>query len=94
MTGVLLAVARIAGETAPLLMVGCNSNLWNVNPRGQLASLPVEIYVLRDAPSDLALHQLWGVALVLVVLVLILKHHSPSAHAQQNGGKGVTSRRA
>jgi phosphate transport system permease protein len=71
-TGVLLAVARIAGETAPLLMVGCNSNLWNLNPRGQLASLPVEIYVLRDAPTPLALHQLWGVALVLVVLVLIL----------------------
>jgi len=65
-------VARIAGETAPLLMVGCNSNLWNVNPTGQLASLPVEIYVLRDAPSELALRQSWGVALVLVVIVLIL----------------------
>ena len=71
-TGVLLAVARIAGETAPLLMVGCNSSLWNTNPHGQLASLPVQIYVLRDAPTDLALKQSWGVALVLVVLVLSL----------------------
>ena len=71
-TGILLAVARIAGETAPLLMVGCNSSLWNVNPHGQLASLPVQIYVLRDAPTDLALKQSWGVALVLVVLVLSL----------------------
>lgn len=71
-TGVLLAIARVAGETAPLLMVGCNSQLWNLNPRGQMASLPVQIYVLRDAPSQLALHQSWGVALVLVTLVLIL----------------------
>ena len=71
-TGVLLAVARIAGETAPLLMVGCNSSLWNTNPHGQLASLPVQIYVLRDAPTDLALKQSWGVALILVVMVLTL----------------------
>ncbi|MCW3096657.1 MAG: phosphate transporter, permease protein PstA/phosphate transporter, permease protein PstC [Chthonomonadaceae bacterium] len=71
-TGVLLAVARIAGETAPLLMVGCNSSLWHTNPHGQLASLPVQIYVLRDAPTDLALKQSWGVALVLVVMVLSL----------------------
>lgn len=71
-TGVLLAVARIAGETAPLLMVGCNSNLWNTNPKEPVASLPVQIYMLRDAPSDLALQQSWGVALVLVVMVLIL----------------------
>ena len=69
-TGVLLAVARIAGETAPLLMVGCNSTIWNINPKEPLASLPMQIYVLRDSPYDLALKQSWGVALVLVVLVL------------------------
>ncbi len=71
-TGVLLAVARIAGETAPLLMVGSNNSLWNTNPHGQLASLPVQIYVLRDGASELALKQSWGVALVLVVMVLSL----------------------
>jgi phosphate transport system permease protein len=71
LTGVLLAVARVAGETAPLLMVGCNSNLWNTDPRGQLASLPMSIYVLRDAGTPLALSQSWGVALVLVTLVLV-----------------------
>lgn len=69
-TGVLLAVARIAGETAPLLMVGCNSTIWNTNPKEPMASLPMQIYVLRDSPYDLALKQSWGVALVLVVLVL------------------------
>jgi phosphate transport system permease protein len=71
-TGVLLAVARIAGETAPLLMVGCNSMIWNTNPKEPLASLPMQIYVLRDSPYDLALKQSWGVALVLVLLVLSL----------------------
>ncbi len=84
LTGVLLAIARVAGETAPLLMVGCNSNLWNglvsgpaflkpilEDPRGQLASLPMSIYVLRDVGTPLATHQSWGVALVLVTLVLI-----------------------
>ncbi len=69
-TGVLLAVARIAGETAPLLMVGCNSTLWNLNPHNQLASLPVQIYVLRDQGTDLAMKQSWGISLVLVALVL------------------------
>jgi len=71
-TGVLLAVARVAGETAPLLMVGCNSQLWNTDPHRQIASLPVQIYVLRDAPTQLALHQSWGVALVLALLVLVV----------------------
>jgi phosphate transport system permease protein len=70
-TGVLLAVARVAGETAPLLMIGCNSQLWNLDPRNAVASLPVQIYVLHDSPMPVALHQSWGVAVVLVLVVLV-----------------------
>lgn len=70
-TGVLLAVARVAGETAPLLMVGCNSSLWETDLRQRVSSLPVQIYVLRDFPSDQALHQSWGVAFMLVMFVLV-----------------------
>ena len=70
-TGALLAVARIAGETAPLLMVSCNSSLWVTDLREKMSSLPVQIYVLRDDPSEIAAHQSWGVALVLVLLVLV-----------------------
>ncbi|HLK55861.1 MAG TPA: phosphate ABC transporter permease subunit PstC [Chthonomonadaceae bacterium] len=70
-TGALLAVARIAGETAPLLMVGCNSSLWVTNLAERMSSLPVQIYVLRDNPTELAASQSWGVALVLVMLVLV-----------------------
>jgi phosphate transport system permease protein len=71
LTGALLAVARVAGETAPLLMVGCNSSLWVTDLRQRVSSLPVQIYVLRDDPSLLALRQSWGVALILVLLVLV-----------------------
>lgn len=70
-TGILLAVARIAGETAPLLMVGCNSNLWELDPRKPMASLPVQIYVLRDQ-GERQIHQSWGIAFLLVVIVFIL----------------------
>jgi phosphate transport system permease protein len=70
-TGILLGVSRVAGETAPLLMVGCNSQLWSTNPSNAIASLPVQIYVLHDSVLPLALHQSWGVAVVLVLLVLV-----------------------
>jgi phosphate transport system permease protein len=69
-TGVLLAVARVAGETAPLLMVGCNSSLWNLDMKKPIASLPMQIYVLRDQIGSDAYKQLWGVAFLLVLLVL------------------------
>lgn len=71
LTGALLAIARVSGETAPLIMVGCSSNLFHLDPRHALASLPVTIYVLRNAPSNLAIQQSWSAALVLVALVLI-----------------------
>lgn len=68
-TGILLAVARVAGETVPLLMVGCNSTLWSTNMKDPIASLPMLIYTLRDQPE--AYHQLWGTAFLLVMLVLV-----------------------
>ncbi len=70
-TGVLLAIARIAGETAPLLMVGCDTTFWNLDPRKPIASLPMQIYKLRDETGSAAYQQLWGVALLLVLLVLV-----------------------
>ena len=70
-TGILLATARIAGETAPLLMVGCNTSLPEIRLDKTLASLPMQIYTLRDSTSSAAYQQLWGVALLLVLLVLV-----------------------
>lgn len=70
LTGALLVVARVAGETAPLLMVTCSYDYWNLNPHNPIATLPVEIYNLRSQPSPHAQAQAWGVALMLVILVL------------------------
>ena len=71
LTGILLAVARVAGETAPLLIVLCSINLWSVNPQKPLPSLPVQIYLLRNDNDPVALSQAWGAALVLVLLVIV-----------------------
>lgn len=68
-TGALLAVARVAGETAPLLMVGCNSTMWSTDMKKPIASLPMLIYALRDDAE--AHRQLWGAACLLVGLVLV-----------------------
>jgi len=73
-TGVLLALARAVGETAPvLLVVGPTiSNLWNVNPLRPMTPLPLLIfgYANSEYPSQRA--AAWGVALTLVALVVAL----------------------
>lgn len=71
-TGVMLAVARVAGETAPLLFTAFNNAFW---PRGldqPTASLPVQIYTYAISPYDDWHQKAWAAALVLVTLVLIL----------------------
>jgi len=70
-TGVVLALARIAGETAPLLFTSLNNRFWNVNPRQPTASLTVQIYTYATAPYEDWHRQAWAGALVLVSIVLI-----------------------
>jgi phosphate transport system permease protein len=75
LTGVMLAVARAAGETAPLLFTALFSNYWIVQ-EGQLqlleptASLAVLIYNFSGSPFDNQIEMAWAAALVLVLLVL------------------------
>ncbi len=69
-TGALLAISRVAGETAPLIMVGCANTVPQFNPHEPLASLPVGIYTLRNYPDALHIQQSWTSALTLVLLVL------------------------
>jgi phosphate transport system permease protein len=71
-TGALLAVARAAGETAPLLFTAFGNPLWSVDPTNAMSALP--LIVFRDALTPYAeLHdQAWGAALVLVTMVLII----------------------
>ena len=71
-TGVLLAIARVAGETAPLLFTALGNNYFSLNPNEPIASLPVTIYTFAIAPDDRWNSLAWGGAFVLVMMVLIL----------------------
>lgn len=71
-TGVLLAMARVAGETAPLLFTAGNSRYWPGSLNDWIASLPVQIYTYAIAPYDDWHAQAWAGALVLVTMVLVL----------------------
>ena len=71
-TGCLLAVARAAGETAPLLFTAFGNPLWSVDPTHAMSALP--LIVFRDAltPYRELQDQAWGAALVLVTMVLLI----------------------
>ena len=71
-TGIMLAVARIAGETAPLLFTAFNNRFWAQGIDQPIASLPVQIYTYAVSPFEDWHRQAWAAALVLVVMVLIL----------------------
>jgi phosphate transport system permease protein len=70
-TGVILALARIAGETAPLLFTSFNNRFWNTNPLQPTASLTVQIFTYASSPYEDWHRQAWAGALVLVSIVLI-----------------------
>jgi phosphate transport system permease protein len=70
-TGVLLALARIAGETAPLLFTAFNNRFFNTNLRQPIASLPVQVFTYAISPYADWHRQAWAGALVLVTLVLL-----------------------
>ncbi len=70
-TGILLALARIAGETAPLLFTSFNNRFWNVEPTQPTAALTVQIYTYAISPYADWHRQAWAGALVLVGLVAI-----------------------
>ncbi|MDT7544006.1 MAG: phosphate transport system permease protein [Actinomycetota bacterium] len=72
-TGVMLAIARVAGETAPLLLTALNFDAINVNPfKGQQAALPTFIFSQAGAPQKVALDRAWAGALTLVGLIVVL----------------------
>jgi phosphate transport system permease protein len=71
-TGALLAVARIAGETAPLIFTAFGNSFWSVSPTKPIAALPMQIYNYATAPYDDWHAQAWAGALVLLGLVLII----------------------
>ena len=72
LTGILLGVARIAGETAPLLFTALNNQFWSANMNAPLANLPVVIFQYAMSPYDEWHTLAWAAAFVLTAFVLIL----------------------
>jgi phosphate transport system permease protein len=71
-TGVFLAVARIAGETAPLLLTASTSNYMPRSPNDSMPSLPMSIYLFTQNPGEEEHRMAWAAALVLLCLVMLL----------------------
>jgi phosphate transport system permease protein len=71
-TAVFLAVARVAGETAPLLLTASSSRFWPTSPSDFMPSLPVYIYNYSISPFEEWHKQAWAAALVLLSVVMIL----------------------
>jgi phosphate transport system permease protein len=71
-TGALVAMARIAGETAPLLFTALGNQFWSTSLRAPIAALPLQIYNYAISPYDEWHTQAWAAALVLVGIVLVI----------------------
>jgi phosphate transport system permease protein len=69
-TGVMLAFARVAGETAPLLFTAFGNQFWSFKPNQPIAALPLQIFVYAISPFDEWHRQAWAGALVLIVLIV------------------------
>ena len=73
MTGILLSIARVAGETAPLILTILGSNFLNTRVfQGPVAALPLQIYDFSRSPYAGVIEAAWGASLVLVLMVLVL----------------------
>jgi phosphate transport system permease protein len=71
-TGAMLAIARAAGETAPLLFTAFGNSFWNTSLVDPMAAIPLQVFQYAISPYDSWHAQAWAGALVLVVLVLVL----------------------
>jgi phosphate transport system permease protein len=71
-TGALVAVARIAGETAPLLFTVLGNQFWSTALDEPIAALPLQIFVYANSPYDSWRAQAWAGSLVLITLVLVI----------------------
>ncbi|MFZ0290099.1 MAG: phosphate ABC transporter permease PstA [Candidatus Sulfotelmatobacter sp.] len=69
-TGIMLAFARVAGETAPLLFTAFGNQFWNLRADQPTAALPLQIFSYAISPYDEWHRQAWAGALVLIVLIV------------------------
>jgi phosphate transport system permease protein len=72
LTGILVALARVAGETAPLLFTSFNNRFWSTNLGQPIASLTVQVFTYAISPYEDWHRQAWAGAFLLVALILTL----------------------
>ncbi len=72
LTGILLSIARVAGETAPLLFTSFNNNFFSTNMNGPVASLTVTIFQYAMGPYDSWHSQAWAASFVITLFILVL----------------------
>jgi len=72
LTGILVALARVAGETAPLLFTAFNNQYWSTNITQPIASLTVQVFTYAISPYDDWHRQAWAGAFLLVMIILAL----------------------
>ena len=72
LTGILVALARVAGETAPLLFTSFNNAFWSTSLTQPIASLTVQVFTYAIAPYDDWHRQAWAGAFLLVMIILSL----------------------
>jgi phosphate transport system permease protein len=70
LTGIMLAFARVAGETAPLMFTALGNQFWSFSPNQPIAAVPLQIYTYALSPYDDWHRQAWAAALVLVALIV------------------------
>jgi phosphate transport system permease protein len=70
--GILLSIARVSGETAPLLFTSFGNSFFNINILKPMDSLPLLIFNYATSPYDNWINLAWGASLVLIILVLVL----------------------
>lgn len=71
-TGALVAIARVAGETAPLLFTAFGNQFWSTSLRDPISALPLQIFTYAISPYDEWHAQAWAGALVLITIVLVI----------------------
>jgi len=71
-TGIVLAIARVTGETAPLLFTAFGSQFWELNPNNPMAELSLQVFTYAISPYRSWHEQAWGGALILIVVVFLL----------------------
>lgn len=69
-TGIMLAFARVAGETAPLLFTTLGNTFWNLHPNQPTAALPLQIYVYANSAYEDWHRQAWAGSFVLIILIV------------------------